>query len=200
MLGNMTEKPALSRLTYWEGGAKKIYCTPFVPRVLLTSLTLLLRRVKAHYFNCLLQQKAQTNPRHFANAILLILDVLLPIALNFYCFSFMRKKKKGLLPWLWWQIYYQLTLPDDYQLPPNLSPTCFFNLLMVYSLKNSSLRRGDIHIGKLFCWSLFTKVKSVQHKIVRAFLIQIIYFWGVIVLRDYHRLKNFGLKGLLKVT
>lgn len=97
MLGNMTEKPALSRLTYWEGGGKKIYCTPFVPRVLLTSLTLLLRRVKAHYFNCLSQQKAQTNPRHFANAILLILDVLLPIALNFYCFSFMRKKKKGFI-------------------------------------------------------------------------------------------------------
>lgn len=111
-----------------------------------------------------------------------------------------KKKKKGLLPWLWRQIYYQLTLPDEYQLTPNVSPTCFFNLLIIYSLKNSSLRRGDIHIGKLFCWSLFTKVKSVQHKIVRAFLIQIIYFCGVIVLRDYHRLKNFGLKGLLKVT
>lgn len=74
MLGNMTEKTALPRLTHWEGGEKKIYCIPFVPRVLLTSLTLLLKRGQSILLlNCFLQQKAQTNLRHFANAILLIL-------------------------------------------------------------------------------------------------------------------------------
>lgn len=97
MLGNMTEKPALSRLTYWEGGGKKIYCTPFVPRVLLTSLTLLLRRVKAHYFNCLSQQKAQTNPRHFAMQSYSYSMYCSQLLLIFTVSHSWEKKKKGFI-------------------------------------------------------------------------------------------------------
>ena len=177
MLGNMTEETALPRLTYWEGEGKKIYCTPFVPRVLLTSLTLLLKRGQSILLlKCRLQQKAHINLRHFANAILLILYVLLPIALNFYCFSFMKKK---------WFIASTMEADLSQTNPatwPSIDAKYIIHLLfqLAYHIpwKNPPWERGAIHIRKLFCWSLPTKATSLKHKIVRAFLIQIIHLWG----------------------
>ena len=57
----MTENTSLPRLTHWEGEGKTIHCSPFVPRALLTSSTLLLKRGQSILLlNCLLQQNHRT--------------------------------------------------------------------------------------------------------------------------------------------
>lgn len=85
MLSNVTGKKKQCCQELHTGKVEeRKYIVLLVPRALLTSLTLLLKRGQGRLLlSCLLQHTSQTNLRYFASAILQILHVPLPIALNF---------------------------------------------------------------------------------------------------------------------